>query len=782
MPTSSHHVICSALITSIRSAAVYNPEVQVSPACILWPDRDRQWEAIIPRLQSQMEELFVLGDYAPEQQSGPAIWLRCVMAGTIEGISPVTGSIPIFYLPGVSRQDLRAVESCPDHLKPLAELQYRGVIWSQINGKDWTALAFLKSDQGGLGLDVGQDTGTKKALLQALPLLLDLDLVPLTGKRLDEDFFNGLLTGGDPIRDLLLWLDQGDGFRQVRSVGEWQAFVRLCKSQFAFDPENHGQLSGAAKLANQQGPWNHIWQRFSEAPQRYPHIPDLIRKCDLPTFDLFTTAEDAGGWPQWNDIQESSLHADLMALEHQPPEIARAKITEFEAHHGVRRNLVWAELGESVLACALEHLAVLAETTRHHLAAGSLADLVAGYRLRGWRADDAVLRALACVDDSKYFTAVVAAIRALYTSWADESARYLQSIWQQEVPKAPYGANNGPVPECILFVDGLRYDCAMRLTDLLESAGITVTATEKWSALPSVTGTCKPAIAPLVRESSIAEEPDLYNFEPLTAYQFKKALEQNGWTILNKKSPSPDLASIEGQRLWVECGDLDHEGHDRGWKLARHLVELLLEVKQRVIDLVERGWQNIRIITDHGWLLLPGGLPKVELPSSVTESKWARCAVIKPGASCGKMEYPWHWNTNLSVALAGGIGCFRKNEEYSHGGISLQECMTLELAISGGDACKFGAQVAVTDLVWKGLRCTIAVDGDSSGLFLDIREQAGNAQTSVVVATKLLKTNGTASVVVDDEEKEGRAAIAVLVDDQGALVAQIATVIGGGDA
>jgi len=33
--------------------------------------------------------------------------------------------IPIFYLPGVSRQDLRAVESCPEYLKPLAELQYR---------------------------------------------------------------------------------------------------------------------------------------------------------------------------------------------------------------------------------------------------------------------------------------------------------------------------------------------------------------------------------------------------------------------------------------------------------------------------------------------------------------------------------------------------------------------------------------------------------------------------------------------------------------------------------
>ena len=43
--------------------------------------------------------------------------------------------LPVIYLPGVSRQDLRAVETCPDHLKPIVELQYRGVIWSQINAR-----------------------------------------------------------------------------------------------------------------------------------------------------------------------------------------------------------------------------------------------------------------------------------------------------------------------------------------------------------------------------------------------------------------------------------------------------------------------------------------------------------------------------------------------------------------------------------------------------------------------------------------------------------------------
>jgi hypothetical protein len=60
--------IIEKLIEYIRYAAVFNPEVQVPPACILWPDRDRQWEAAIPRLQGELPELLILGDYAPRSE------------------------------------------------------------------------------------------------------------------------------------------------------------------------------------------------------------------------------------------------------------------------------------------------------------------------------------------------------------------------------------------------------------------------------------------------------------------------------------------------------------------------------------------------------------------------------------------------------------------------------------------------------------------------------------------------------------------------------------------
>jgi len=189
--------ILDGLIKAVRDAAVFNPEVQVAPVCILWPDRDRQWEAVIPRLQNDlsacdaqagMPELLVLGDYDPERKTGPAIWLRCVIARKVDDIPFSEDITPILYLPGVSRQDLRAVEICPESLKPLAELQYLGVIWSQVNGKDWTILAFLKSDQGGLGLDVAKDKATLSAMQLSLYRLLDEEVELLKGKRLDKGY------------------------------------------------------------------------------------------------------------------------------------------------------------------------------------------------------------------------------------------------------------------------------------------------------------------------------------------------------------------------------------------------------------------------------------------------------------------------------------------------------------------------------------------------------------------------------------------------------------------
>ncbi|NBC14742.1 MAG: hypothetical protein GVY09_15690 [Gammaproteobacteria bacterium] len=105
------------------------------------------------RLRELLPHLLVLGDYAPAERRGPACRLKCMLARTLEAADWPADAVPVVYLPGVSRADLRAIESCPLPLQPLAELQYRGVFRSQVNGRDWTPYAFLASRRGGLGLE-----------------------------------------------------------------------------------------------------------------------------------------------------------------------------------------------------------------------------------------------------------------------------------------------------------------------------------------------------------------------------------------------------------------------------------------------------------------------------------------------------------------------------------------------------------------------------------------------------------------------------------------------------
>ena len=160
------------------------------------------------------------------------------------------------------------------------------------------------------------------AMQLALHRLLDEDVNLLKGKRLDKDYFNMLLTGGDPVRDVLQWLDQGDSFQASRGEHEWKAFCEVCKSQLAFSPLTEGVLEGCTRLANHKGPWLSIWERFCEAPGRYPNIPAHIRKCSPPSNTLIWLsheAEDFEGWPQWNEAQEKSLQNELMSLASLPP-------------------------------------------------------------------------------------------------------------------------------------------------------------------------------------------------------------------------------------------------------------------------------------------------------------------------------------------------------------------------------------------------------------------------------------------------------------------------------
>ena len=177
--------VLDRLLASLRAKAA-PLDGEARPAAVLWTDPREEWRPLVDLLLQEVEECVVLGDYAPARRTGPAVWLRCVGDRTLDEPALPDGRPPIVYLPGVARQDLRAGGECPDGLRPLVELLFRGALWRQPNGSDWTVNAFLTSRKA-LGLDVVGDRATAEALLRALPEVALAPVAQLEGRRLEAD-------------------------------------------------------------------------------------------------------------------------------------------------------------------------------------------------------------------------------------------------------------------------------------------------------------------------------------------------------------------------------------------------------------------------------------------------------------------------------------------------------------------------------------------------------------------------------------------------------------------
>lgn len=768
------------LYLSLSAASSYNPSDVVAPAAILWTDHDAQWMPIIPQFRRLAPQLLTLGEYQPDQRTGPAIWLRTVVDGALPEIEIPEGNVPILYLPNVSRQELRAVQECPDALKPLVELQYRGVCWTQKNGKDWTVETFLVSKEGGLGLDVARGAATRRAMLGALVELATTPVERLKGKRLEAEDFDRLFSD-DPVKDLLLWLSNPQAVKSEWNSGRWSAFKARCKAEFKFDPDKDGELVGAELLGRQEGPWATVWERFAESPVLYPGVPELLRKA-MPS-DLFV--EPISSWPQNNEGAENELRKSLLALENLTPSKARERVLELEKLHGPRREWVWAKLGRAPLANAIGYLARLAEVAESKLGGASPAEMARLYADSAWEADTAALSAAAAVKSTADAQAIGKALNAVYRPWLESAAEHFQALVEKE-----------PLPDhdeqsikellvdpggIVLFADGLRFDVAQRLTSRMREKGWAVMLSTRWAGLPTVTATAKPAVSPVAKQIkgvSLGEDflPVVADGErPLTTDRFRKLLTSAGYQYIGA-----DETGDPTGRGWTENGELDKLGHSLQGKLAGRVeeqVELLLE---RIETLLDAGWREIRVVTDHGWLWLPSGLPKVDLPKYLTASRWARCAVIKGGS---KVEVPtvrWHWNAHERVAMAPGIACFGAGNEYAHGGLSLQESLVPILRITAGESAATKVSVEISELKWFGLRCRVRVRATQPGLTVDLRIKVNDPGSSVS-RVRELDDKGVASLLVVDDELEGSPAVLVVLDASGHVIAKQPTIIGGDD-
>lgn len=299
------------------------------------------------------------------------------------------------------------------------------------------------------------------------------------------------------------------------------------------------------------------------------------------------------------------------------------------------------------------------------------------------------------------------------------------------------------------------------------------------TALPTVTNTAKP-FASAARVSlgpGPGLDPAVTDGGPkATIDVLRKQLSLLGYEVLG----SADAGDPTGL-AWTELGDIDSLGHDQTHKLPMLLDGEVASLVERIRGLLAHGWQQVAVVTDHGWLYLPGGLPKVELPQHLTvggANRKARCGRLEAGAATTMQTVPWSWDPMVAIAIPPGSSAFEAGQVYEHGGLSPQECVTPLLVVHAMAGPTVAATMVSIVVRWRGLRAVASVTGAPSGATIDLRRKAGDPATSVAQTAAELDADGSGRLLVEDEGLIGTTVFAVVLDANGTVVGQTIIEVG----
>ena len=460
-----------------------------------------------------------------------------------------------------------------------------------------------------------QDEATRQALLLAAPKLFTLPVAQLQGRRLDAAWLHELLAP-DLNEDMLAWLD--GKLDAASDPARFAAFQARAKAQLKLDPAKVSRERAAERLLQRDDGWAPVWSRFTtSAPGLHEHLVSLLVSLEPPAPLL----ADPTVYPAINARQEAELRSALLGLKGKTAAEATSVVYELARAHARRHEGPWAARGFAPLARAVAHLAELSVTPP--LPADDAEAMATAYSDTGWKADWCSLAALVATAPTPELgargtaaedrVAVVAALHALYLPRLEREASILQQLLHPGVPppRTPGQADT------LLFVDGLRMDLAQHLAMLLRTAGATVELDWRWAGFPTVTATCKPFASPAADRfkggTADGFAPMTDDGKPVGKPELLKELSVLGWRA--------DETLISTERNWLETGHIDHDGHQMQGRLVEQLPGMLQIIAAEVLRLARAG-RRLRICTDHGWLLLPGGLPVANLPAGLTETRW----------------------------------------------------------------------------------------------------------------------------------------------------------------
>ena len=754
--------------SSIANAKLFNSSQVTAPNVILWPDPENQWLAIIDTLRAEIPAFLTLGKFNPEAKQGPAIWIKCMVNKALIEADWGEEEVPVIYLPGISKADFKNIEEAATSLQPLMEYQFTGNLWLQENGKEWTILAFMQNEDQGLGLNIARDSATKDALIKSLSKYLKEDKSYFRGQ-VTADFLNQKLVP-EIIPNLLKWMEGGDQALSFLSTDQLEAFRGVILSQYGLKLDYSLVLDYALKLGSQKDSWTNVWQYFANAPHKFPKVIELLTQATPTDLGLGIFKLPDESWPSVNAAKEKELLDALKKLTKKTPGEAQKGLAKLWNEHKRRLQWIWAEMGESPFAISIPYLLQLSELCLKAYDNGRISGLTKYYKEEGHLIDHA-LRNIALSGSSKEHKDMLMEMTKLfYYPWIQKLTLKFQELTKENSNEIVDLNTSESIEDSkfILFVDAFRYDLAVDFCNQL-SNNFEVELGQSWSALPSLTATSKPSVSPIAsllsRDSAIKDfQPHFKSGNLCSPHYFKKELKEKGITFIS----SPSGIQDPEMRYWMEIGDIDKKGHQEQSDMFKRIPDLLSELKDTINKIADKGISQITIVTDHGWLLLPGGLPNEKLHKDLAETRWGRCAEMKAGAVTDYLQLPWTWNPNEYIAYAPGVSFFKKNEEYAHGGISIHECMTPVITISKKDASS-SEKAIIEEFKWVGMRIYITTKGtNDNGFEIDVRLKREDANSSIVMGS--VKHEGLEWKVLADGDYEGQAGYLVLLNSEGIIV------------
>ena len=97
--------------------------------------------------------------------------------------------------------------------------------------------------------------------------------------------------------------------------------------------------------------------------------------------------------------------------------------------------------------------------------------------------------------------------------------------------------------------------------------------------------------------------------------------------------------------------------------------------------------------------------------------------------------------------------------------------------MTGGTAPEATAP-QIAEVSWVGFRCRVRIEPAQLGWSVDVRTEVNNADSSIT-GVRTVNAEGSTSLLVEDDDLEGKSAVVVVLDDGGNVLAKQAVIVGG---